>query len=601
MRIHLLTILSLVLATAPIGSHSNPPRNVEKGHDVGDGITPLNSPYDPKNVAEITFVTPTVEYPFYEIVVPMGDWTEGKNASVTGVKINGRECESYNVFVDGFAHVNSGWITNRKDTAPNVVLAARAPWHNGESVMVQIEVGSVTKEYEATAPGQGGAPLGWRRYQSFVAREKAGLDRENEPVEISITVRAENCGDLETELRLFQLDSESGEWSPCPFQTFNAKEYPGTPPGSDIDNYLQHPSKSVEVVFPASVSANGSEVYCVFYDNPEAEALDPPETDLMVSGPSLGATVENWFFTTSLSAKNGQIASFDLKPENWADAIPLGSDKQEVTKGKRTESSWKGREVPRLTNSYSYAVHWNPDSFSDNGLWGHTFSWDPPEETIVAARGPLMFRIANTGRMPGYTPQVWTSVTYTFYAGVPYALATTMMEVRDPLNASAIRNGEIVMDSHLMTHFVWEEKTGGLETVPTVHGPTWQDEWVYRVDHDVPWIAMTNELDHYGVGTAITESFAYNPKSGRPTIHRPAFYLYYHHFWHLPLTYFTRAWVYPFSDYQRGPILQVDPGSTYIDRMAFLPFPLYEGEDRYEEIQEVSKKLLNPLEIRWGR
>ena len=50
----------------------------------------------------------------------------------------------------------------------------------------------------------------------------------------------------------------------------------------------------------------------------------------------------------------------------------------------------------------------------------------------------------------------------------------------------------------LVTHFVWREKTGGIHTIGTVHGPNWQDEWTTRVDHDVPWIAMTNELDGYG-------------------------------------------------------------------------------------------------------
>jgi hypothetical protein len=212
-----------------------------------------------------------------------------------------------------------------------------------------------------------------------------------------------------------------------------------------------------------------------------------------------------------------------------------------------------------------------------------------------------MFRITNSGRMPEYTPQVYATVSYTFYAGVPFVLSNTVVEVRDPYNASAIRNGEIVLDSHLITNFVWEEKNGDIQTVRTVHGPNWQDERVYRVDHDVPWIAMTNELDGYGVGEVVLSSLAFNPYSGEATQHRPAFYLYYHHMWSTPLTYMTRGWVYPFSDYQRGPIVPVDAGSTYVERMAFLPFPLHDSGNRYREIQEVNRRLKNPLEIRWGR
>jgi len=67
------------------------------------------------------------------------------------------------------------------------------------------------------------------------------------------------------------------------------------------------------------------------------------------------------------------------------------------------------------------------------------------------------------------------------------------------------------------------------------------------------------------------------------------------------LTYFTRAWVYPFSDYQRGPILPVEAGSTYVEKMAFLPFFLHEGPKRYAEIEEASTALRYPLVQRWGR
>ncbi|MCL4691366.1 MAG: hypothetical protein KJ060_02505, partial [Candidatus Hydrogenedentes bacterium] len=204
----------------------------------------------------------------------------------------------------------------------------------------------------------------------------------------------------------------------------------------------------------------------------------------------------------------------------------------------------KGRDenpVPTLTNSYSNAVHWNPDSFSDNGKWGHTFAWDPPDKTIVTTRGPLMFRITNSGRMPDATPQVNASVTYTFYAGVPYVKCATVMEVRDPLNASAIRNGEIVLDSHLIDHFVWKEKNGELRSARTLHGPNWQDEWAIRVDHDVPWLALTNEAQDFGIGEVIESSLAFNATRGEATTHRPAFYLYYHHFWSIPVTYFTRG------------------------------------------------------------
>lgn len=561
-------------------------KSVDIGYDVGDGSARYDTPYNPKQVRDITFVSPTAEHPYYEIVVPMGDWSEGPGARVDKLRVNGMMIDSYYVFVDGISHVQSPWITNESATAKNVVVVARAMWHNRQTVSVEIDcpvaatgdspARTVTKTFSAIAPSQGGGPEGWRRYQSLVLHERAGLDRLKEPVEFTVTVRAEDCVDLDKELRLFTRGDEKMPWSPVDVQTFSYKLFPGTPPGTSNDNYLQHPSKSLEAIFLASVPARKSRVYLVVYDNPEAPTPVLSATDLKVEGPSLGATIENEYYTMGLDKRSGQIAYVELR-------------------------SNAGKPVPRLTNSYSYAAHWNPDSFSDNGKWGHTFAWNPPDSTVVTARGPILFRITNSGRMPDLTPQVHASVTYSFYAGVPYVRTTTVMEVRDPLNADALRNGELVLDSHLVTHFVWREKTGELHTIGTLHGPNWQDEWTTRVDHDVPWIAMTNELDDYGIGAIVEESLAFNPRRGEATTHRVAYYLYYHHMWQIPVTYFTRGWMYPFSDYQRGPIIPVEPSSTYVEKEAFMPFLLKDGKGRYQAIDHAAEQLEHPLVQRWGR
>lgn len=554
----------------------------EQGRNVGDGQVLYDTPYEPKNVSAVTFVSPTVAHPFYEIVAPLGDWSEGKGASVQKVLVNGVDSDSFYVFVDGFSHVQSAWITRDAETAPNVVLVTRSAWHSGENTSIEIHITvsgasePIIKKFDVTAPVKGGAPDGWRRYQSLVLSEDAGLARQNEPIEVSLTVRAEDCADLERELRVFAVSPETGELEPVNLQTFNVQSFPGRPPGTANPNYLQHPSKSIEAVFLASVPANSARVYVFLYDNPAAETPAPAKTDLTVTGDALGAVVENSYFIADLDDKSGQIASFEIKGRG-------------------------DKPAPKLTNSLTYAVHWNPDSFSDSGQWGHTFAWDPPDQTVVTARGPILFRVTNAGRMPDRTPQVYASVTYSFYAGVPYVKVTTITEVRDPLNVSALRNGEIVLDSHLVTDFVWQDKNGKIRTVRTLHGPNWQDEWATRVDHDVPWLALTHEPENYGIAELIVNSLAFNPNRGEAITHRPAFYLYYHHFWTFPVSYFTRAWVYPFSDYQRGPILPVDAGSTYVEKAAFLPCTLGEGDTRYARFQAASYQLRNPLVQRWGR
>ncbi|MCA9432650.1 MAG: hypothetical protein KC940_19205 [Candidatus Omnitrophica bacterium] len=556
----------------------------EQGRDVGDGNVLYDTPYDPNSVDEVSFYFPTSEHPYYEIVLPLGDWDEGKSATVKEIRVNGVNCESFYVFVDGYSHVQSGWITKDSPNAKNVVVVARSLWHNDTETKVEMDITAqdeegnskeVKKEFTARSPKKGGGPKGWRRYQSLALHEKVGVDRKNEPVEFSVTVRKENCGDLAKELRVFEVGKE-GDLTPVGFQTFDEQSFGGTPPGTSNENYLQHPSESLSAIFLASVPANESRVFTVVYDNPDAPEPPMAKTDLTVEGPPVGAVVENDFYRIKLDDKCGQIVSFELK----------------------------GREdnpAPKLTNSLSLAAHWNPDSFSDNGKWGHTFAWDPPEKTVVSARGPILFRVTNSGRMPDWTPQVHATVSYSFYASNPYVGMKTITEVRDPLNANAIRNGELVLDSHMITHFVWGERNGEIHQIRTAHGPNWQDEWATRVDQDVRWLAMTNELDDYGVGVSVQNSLSFNPIRGEATTHRQAYYIYYHHFWSIPVTYFTRGWVYPFSDYQRGPILPAHVGSTYVEDSAFVPFYLGEEGKRYETIETVSEQLKNPLSQRWGR
>ena len=158
-----------------------------------------------------------------------------------------------------------------------------------------------------------------------------------------------------------------------------------------------------------------------------------------------------------------------------------------------------------------------------------------------------------------------------------------------------------MLDTHLVTDLVWGEKNGKKCSVRALHGPNHQDEWAARVPHDVPWVALTNEIEDYGLGVITEVSAAFDPNRGEAATHRTAYYLYSHHHWGIPLTYFTRAWVYPFSDYQRGPIIPVAAGSTYLSRMAFMPFSLQNGRKRYNDLEKASVQVRTPLVQEWGR
>src|SRR5690606_38141098 len=78
----LAALLGALVASAQL------PTSFESGRDVGDGQVLYPIPYDPTSIREVTFVAPSVEHPFFEIVLPLGDWTEGASASISRIRVN---------------------------------------------------------------------------------------------------------------------------------------------------------------------------------------------------------------------------------------------------------------------------------------------------------------------------------------------------------------------------------------------------------------------------------------------------------------------------------------------------------------------------------
>lgn len=97
MRHSIVPLLLLVAMPFTPATSAQTAKNIEKGFDIGDGNIPYNTPYDPKSVREVTFVSPTAAHPYYEIAIPLGDWTEGTGASVKAITVNGASSDSYYV------------------------------------------------------------------------------------------------------------------------------------------------------------------------------------------------------------------------------------------------------------------------------------------------------------------------------------------------------------------------------------------------------------------------------------------------------------------------------------------------------------------------
>ena len=553
-----------------------------EGVAVGEHMLPDTLPFDPGTLDELTCLAPTTKRPMYEIAIPIGDWDGGSGASVDSLTINGVKCRVFNIYSDGRAHLHSGWITHQGERAENVVVLAKALWRNGERIVAEVSISHSSepdnRTIVGTAPARGGMAPGPRHYESFALVEEAGVDRDREPCEISVSVYPDEVllpddeGGLAGELRLYRIGGD-GEPVPVAIQVFDVGGVPGVPRPDD-SFYLYSPSRTARIFFFADVEAHGAAIYVITYGDPSPPPPPEPESTLEIQGEAPGFTISNAFYTCTLDPSCGQILGFEFRGE--------GSD-----------------DLPVLTNHLTRAMHWNPDSYGSNGKWGHTFAWDPPDLTAVAAQGPLLLRITNSGRMPDETPQVYASVSYSFYSDSPYIGVATMMEVRDRYSASALRNGELVLDTHLMTHFVWKDKAGQINRIPTQPQASVLDDLAVMTEPDVPWLAMTNELDGYGLAAVWTTAEAFHRDLGTRPVHRPGYFLYSHHGWSVPLTYFTRAWVYPFAYKGRRPNIMIEPGAVFLERGAFYPF-LFEPGSAYEEVEEVNTVLTQPLIRRTG-
>jgi hypothetical protein len=284
-------------------------------------------------------------------------------------------------------------------------------------------------EVAVTAPAGGYWDPRWRHYLALGLTETAGLARPNWPVEVTLAMPASQCQQPEREVRVVAIDPPTGTSREVVSQAWLVGDW--SPP--QVPN--QEPTRTINVAFLSDLPAGETQVYAVFFANPEAP--EPHyETDLKVTGEGRGRTVENRYYTTALDPKSGQLLTVRVK------AAP--QDLLYFAQG---------------------PIHWNPDVYSP-GLagWSHTMEWNPPPQE-AEVRGPVLYRTTRWGPMPN-VPQASASVTYTFFAGQPFIHESSVMNVEQPLGVTALRNNELVFSYGVFTHAAWRDGDGHFGAAP---------------------------------------------------------------------------------------------------------------------------------------
>lgn len=537
--------------------------------------------------ATATFASPTPEFPYHNIAVVIAKESI-QPGKVVLVEVDGKKNRDARFFNTGIKHPGKAKLQSVEgesyegvvDGARDFKVVAPVNWLNGSKHSIRVKIADESKqekafEAEATAPAAGGYwNADWPKANSVVLTETAGVLRQGEPVHLNLGFFADDIKSPEKEIRVVTYDPTS--------------------PKADKDGYVVAPSQvtastvwrdqkmlnsdekdpethervhrydattSVELVFLADSQPYQEKVYQVLYGNPKAEPV-ATQTDLKITpGEGLSQTVENQNYKIFTSKNSGSVEQVTI----------LGSGEPVLLEHKLE------------TNG---AVHWNPDFYSPPTPWVHASDWENPVSDQIT--GPIMHRTRRYAPMP-HLDTVPASVSYEFYAGKPYVVMSSYMEVQKDMFVQAMRNGELVFNHAVLNEFVWLDPLGKVQRM-LIEGSRKHPIHALEIPADTPWMAFINR--EKGVGFAsINLAFQTGNRYGQPASEtQPYIYVQ-----NGPWIYWARPIVYPFGGMNFTRMMPVRAGSFYSEKCAWVPFRFDKGNDPFKSVETLQKELTHPL------
>ena len=380
---------------------------------------------------------------------------------------------------------------------------------------------------------------GWKYCRAVHLDETLDLERPPEPVELLVSVPAEQAESLAREIRVARV--RAGVLNEVACQVHGEVRRGG--------------ERLARVLFMASGARHERQSYLVFHGNPDAE-LPAYLTDLQTRGEGFALDIENEHYKASLSRQMGQLERMMIKREHGLELFAGGEGHG---------------EPPGIDWAHDYAASGHFQKMRIT-LWETC-----PDYEVV--RGPLATIVRRWGFPhspvhPVFSPsRLLVDVEYRFYAGLPwFQKAGTMRAIKD-FEASALRDDEWVFSGQSFTEIVWMGPDGKLRTGPVdpaLANNLWAVGFANPQSHD-SFVALF--LEHRADGLPELKH------SGSPTL----FYR-----WH------GQVWSrYPL------PGNQVPAGAALHQRNAYvaLPFTAEDGPRRLEELRHL---LVNPLRLSVG-
>ncbi len=547
------------------------------------------APAEHQAVRGPSFAGPTAEFPYHRVTLTLAK--EAISAGkVVSVSVDGKENRDARFFNTGMAlpgttgngtvegETYEGTIDGNRDFQ----IVAPVDWLNGSKhsikVVVDTKAGEKTYEAEGTAPGSGGYwNADWPHSVSIVLHETVGLLRQGEPVHLNLGLFADDITKPENEIRVVTYEPTSPKagadgYVVAPVQVtsvniwrderlLNSDERDAET-GEPVHRY--DATTSVELVFLADVQPYEEKVYEVVYGNPKAQPMEQSADLTVQKGEGMSQTIENDSYRFFLSENSGAVEQVTVLGKG--DPVLL--------------------EHKLETNG---AVHWNPGVYSPPTPWVHASDWETPIYDEIS--GPLMHRTRRYAPLP-HMDSVDVSISYEFYAGEPYVIESSYMEVVKDMFVQALRNGELVFNKVVLNEFVWKDPLGKTESL-NLKNARKHPIHAIEVPADTPWLAFVNREQKVGFAN-IELDFSNGNKYGQPpSLTQPYFYVE-----NGPWVYWARPLVYPFGGLNFTRMMPVRAGSFYFERNAWVPFRFSEGDDPFAEIETLQKRLTHPLQVR---
>lgn len=553
-------------------------------------------------VGQISFVPPTPDLPFWHIVAPVSLERAGK-VDIDGSTVNGAVEPTAFVLVEGYR-----WRRPYIDNTPGQKLIVRVPWVKGENydIVLKLSAGKGERSEHGTYAGEEadvvltgnvkmeGTPKAdggywnpaWPHYASIAVTEEAGIERKNEPVHATIQMFSDQCADSKKEIRVVEVDGTSVKEVPSQvYQVlkFDPKKWiqRADDKYSDV-RYL--PTTSCRVVFLTDMEPRQRKAFIAFWGNKEA---DTPvyDTDLKVRdvdiapyeeyvkmvddfGFHMGRVIDNELGRMVTHPVNGQIDQVRIKRE-----INMSFFHHVETNG---------------------AVHWNPGCYSPPREWVHVADWKPNinfEEEI----GPVMYRTRRWGPLP-QVPEVTCSVTYEWYAGLPYMFMWSTFRVDKDMHVKALRNAEMVFIYQpekgmvAFNEFAYKSSSGRVDSLDVGTVPA-GEKVIFESMPD--WVSAYHQKKECGFVSVPLEENHFNSYGSRPGSLQPHMYLNVG-----PWIYWSRAYAYTFHTNNQQMMTPIPAGSTYTEKWALSMFKLgKKASDRFAEPDMLAKVLRKPLKV----